>query len=145
MVDSILKEKRLEPSSLELEITESLLIEDIELNLKKLKGLRKLGVRISLDDFGTGYSSLTYLRELPIDILKIDKSFIDNIMHDSDKNCLTGTIITLAHDLGLEVVAEGVEEEQQLKYLKCYNCDMVQGYLFSKPLPRQDAIKLLSS
>lgn len=145
MVDSILKEKGLEPSSLELEITESLLIEDIELNLKKLKGLRKLGVRISLDDFGTGYSSLTYLRELPIDILKIDKSFIDNIMHDSDKSCLTGTIISLAHDLGLEVVAEGVEEEQQLKYLKCYNCDMVQGYLFSKPLPRQDAIKLLSS
>lgn len=145
MVDSILKEKGLKPSSLELEITESLLIENIELNMKKIKELRDLGVRISLDDFGTGYSSLTYLRELPIDVLKIDKSFIDNIMNDNDKSCLTGTIISLAHDLGLEVVAEGVEEEHQLKYLKCYNCDMVQGYLFSKPLPGKDAVNLLIS
>lgn len=144
-VNNALKRYGLKPSNLELEITESLLMENIDLNLKRVRALRSLGVGISLDDFGTGYSSLTYLRYLPIDILKIDKTFIDNILDAGEKNCLTGTIITLAHDLGLSVIAEGVEEEKQLKYLKRYDCDMVQGYLFSKPLPIQEAMDLLLS
>jgi len=143
MVAGILKEKGLEPKSLELEITESILIQNMEHNLKKIEELRELGVRISLDDFGTGYSSLTYLRELPINILKVDKSFIDDIMMQNGKNSLAGSIIALAHDLGLEVIAEGVEKEEQLEYLKWYNCDMVQGYLFSEPVPGEEAIELI--
>ena len=143
MVERVLIEKRLVPSCLELEITESVLIEDIDFNLKKIKELRKIGVKVSLDDFGTGYSSLTYLRELPINILKIDKSFIDNILSTDGKSGLAGSIISLAHDLGLEVVAEGVEKEEQLSYLKWYNCDMAQGYLFSKPVPKEKAIELI--
>lgn len=143
MVDGVLKNKGLKPSYLELEITESVLIENIDLNMKKIKELRELGVKISLDDFGTGYSSLTYLRELPIDVLKIDKSFIDNILSTGEKSGLAGSIISLAHDLGLEVVAEGVENEEQLKYLEWYNCDVVQGYLFSRPLPGEKAMKLI--
>jgi len=144
-VNNVLRQYGLKPSNLQLEITESILMENIDFNLKRIRELRRLGVGLSLDDFGKGYSSLTYLRDLPIDILKIDKTFIDNILESNEKSCLTGNIITLAHDLGLSVVAEGVEEEEQLKYLKCYNCDMVQGYLFSKPLPRQEAIELLVS
>ncbi|HHY78520.1 MAG TPA: EAL domain-containing protein [Clostridiales bacterium] len=143
MVSDILREYELEPSRLELEITESVLMENIDYNLKVIRNLRELGVRVSLDDFGTGYSSLNYLRELPINIVKIDKSFIDNIINSKDKKCLTGTIISLAHDLGLEVVAEGVETEEQLEYLKRNSCDMVQGYLISKPLPKQEVVKFL--
>ncbi|MDD4834870.1 MAG: EAL domain-containing protein [Lutispora sp.] len=143
MVASILQEKNLEPQYLELEITESVLIEDMDSNLNKIRELRALGVKVSLDDFGTGYSSLTYLRELPINILKIDKSFIDNILATDEKGSLAGSIISLAHDLDLKVVAEGVEEEVQLNYLERFNCDMAQGYLFSKPLPRDKAIELI--
>ncbi|NLM43738.1 MAG: EAL domain-containing protein [Clostridiales bacterium] len=143
MVRDILVKHELEPSTLELEITESVLMENIDYNLKVIRKLRELGVRISLDDFGTGYSSLTYLRDLPINIVKIDKSFVDNILYSKDKKCLTGTIISIAHDLGLEVVAEGVEEKEQLEYLKRHSCDMIQGYIISKPLPKQEAVKLL--
>ncbi|MFA7572852.1 MAG: EAL domain-containing protein, partial [Lutispora sp.] len=143
MVASILQGKNLKPQYLELEITESVLIEDMDSNLNKIRELRALGIKVSLDDFGTGYSSLTYLRELPINILKIDKSFIDNILATDEKGSLAGSIISLAHDLDLKVVAEGVEEEVQLSYLERFNCDMVQGYLFSKPLPRDKAVKLI--
>lgn len=143
MVMEILEEIGLEPSCLELEITETILMEFIDHNMAKIKELNDLGVKISLDDFGTGYSSLTYLRELPINILKIDKSFIDNIASTNDKSNITGYIISLAHEMGLKVVAEGVETKKQLDYLSYYNCDIVQGYFISKPVPKDKALEFL--
>lgn len=93
-----------------------------------------MGIRISLDDFGTGYASLSNLQLLPINILKIDKTFIDKITNQQDINQIVGNIISLAHQLGIEVVAEGVEKEEQLEYLKSHNCDYIQGYLLSRPI-----------
>jgi len=131
------------PEQLEIEITESVLIESIEESIGKLGQLRDLGVMLSLDDFGTGYSSLTYLRSLPVGILKIDKSFIDKILDDEIQLQVVGSIIDLGHTLGLTIVAEGVETEDQLKLLNQYGCDCIQGYIFSPPIPEDEAIKFL--
>lgn len=131
-VKAVLAETGMPPECLELELTESVLMEQFEDNIRKLHELRDLGVRIALDDFGSGYSSLTYLKKLPITALKIDKAFIDDIaIGDST---ITGSIIEMAHDLGLVVVAEGVETETQFAYLKQKGCDIIQGYLISRPL-----------
>jgi len=130
------------PEQLEIEITESVLIES-EDSIGKLSQLRDLGVMLSLDDFGTGYSSLTYLRSLPVGILKIDKSFIDKIFGDETQLQVVGSIINLGHTLGLTIVAEGVETADQLKLLTQCNCDRIQGYIFSRPLPEEEAIKFL--
>ena len=143
MVIDILRKKDLEPSCLELEITETILMEFIENNMEKIKKLSDLGIKISLDDFGTGYSSLTYLRELPINILKIDKSFIDDITFSDNKSGIIGSIISLAHELGLKVVAEGVETKKQLDYISYHKCDIVQGYFISKPMPKDDVLEFL--
>lgn len=132
----------LDPESLELEITESILMETYEDINEKLERLRNHGVRISLDDFGKGYSSLSYLRQLPIDVLKIDKSFIDSVTEEVKKT-ITGSIVHIGHEMGLTVVAEGVETKEQLEYLKKYNCDRVQGYYFSKPVAGTDVITML--
>ena len=102
-----------------------------------------MGARISIDDFGTGYSSLIYLKTFPIDTLKIDKSFVRDIMTDSDDRAITQAIISMAHSLKLEVVAEGVEEEGQLEILKSQGCDIIQGYLFSKPIPPENVLAIL--
>ena len=134
----------IKPEQIEIEITESVLIESMEDSICKLVQLRDSGLMISLDDFGTGYSSLTYLRSLPVGVLKIDKSFIDKITSDEIQLQLVGSIIDLGHALGLTIVAEGVETEDQLKLLTQYGCDCIQGYIFSPPIPEEEAIKFLN-
>lgn len=123
------------PPGIDLEITESLVMEDIDSNLVKLRQLRDLGVGLAIDDFGTGYSSLGYLAKLPVQVLKIDRSFIITMLDEPDTMALVSTIISLAHSLRLTVVAEGVDQEDQAKMLRLLRCDQMQGYLFSKPLP----------
>ena len=131
------------PDQLELELTESILIDDIEHTLEALDGLRKLGVRTAIDDFGTGYSSLNYLKQFPVDTLKIDRSFIQNLPDNSDDAQITRTIIAMAHNLGMGIIAEGVETREQLDFLISARCEEVQGFLFSKPLPQQQFLQLL--
>ena len=131
------------PPGIDLEITESLVMEDIEANMKKLEAVRVLGVSIAIDDFGTGYSSLGYLAKLPVHSLKIDRSFIITMLKDPAIMTLVSTIISMAHSLRLKVVAEGVDAEEQAKALDRLGCDQLQGYLFSKPLPFDDMTALL--
>ncbi|MDU2063738.1 MAG: EAL domain-containing protein [Sporomusaceae bacterium] len=131
----------IEAKQLELEVTESNLIESMELSVKKLSQLRSLGVGISLDDFGTGYSSLTYLRDLPATILKIDKSFVDQISMDQMQLNIVGSIVSLGHSLEMTVVAEGVETAEQLNLLRLFHCDCIQGYIFGRPLKSDKAIQ----
>ena len=147
-VDSVIKVIRkygVTPSEIELEITETILIEDFQAVYDKLKLLRDYGIRISLDDFGTGFSSLSYLKKLPIDTLKIDKSFIDTVLGDSATKVITEAIINMVKALGFESVAEGVEDEKQYEYLLSIGCDVIQGYLFGKPYSAEDVEKVLSS
>lgn len=143
-VDKILVESGLSPSSLRLEITESMLLEKKELSLDLFQSLRRRGVRLSLDDFGTGYSSLSYLHNFPIDTLKIDRSFIQAMRSGISGFEIIRTIIALARSLQMNVVAEGVETEEQIDYLKVLNCDMVQGYFLSRPLSSKNAQALIS-
>ena len=132
------------PPGIDLEITESLVMEDIQGNIEKLKAIQALGLSIAIDDFGTGYSSLGYLAKLPLQALKIDRSFIITMLNNSDTMTLVQTIISLAHSLRLKVVAEGVEEEGQAKMLRLLRCDEMQGYLFSRPLPFDQLAALLA-
>lgn len=131
-ITTILEETGLNSSALELEITESAVMQDPEWTLQVLKQLHKLGVRLSIDDFGTGYSSLTYLRQFPVHTVKIDKSFVQDLPTDEGSASLVRSIIALAHELKLEVISEGVETEQQLAFLKTVHCDKLQGHLFSR-------------
>lgn len=142
-INQSLYETKLDPKYLQLEITESATIQYYDFTIETLKKLRQIGVTISLDDFGTGYSSLNYIKLLPIDEIKIDKSFIQNIVSGGYEESITKSIISIAHDMSVRVVAEGVENEKQLDILKSMNCDIVQGYLFSKPIPIEDFEKLL--
>ena len=130
---------------LELEVTESLLMLDIENNIEKLAAIRSLGVDIAIDDFGTGYCSLGYLAKLPLNTLKIDRSFITTMTSKPESMSIVSSIISLAHSLNLKVVAEGVETEEQSKLLRLLKCDEMQGYLFSKPLPPDEMFELLRS
>ncbi|RFU71483.1 EAL domain-containing protein [Peribacillus saganii] len=134
-VINILKETNLDPTWLELEVTESILLDDVDIIKTSLSELKKAGVSISIDDFGTGYTSLSYLRQYPFDKVKIDKAFIDDISRDLNGKRITSAIISLAHSLNMDVVAEGIESEIELKYLKEEKCDGGQGYYFSRPLP----------
>ena len=120
---------------MELELTESLFLENPEQAQSVLSALKNIGVKLALDDFGTGYSSLSYLSWLPVDTLKIDKSFIHNITSDLRAAAVATSIIALGHRMGLKVIAEGVETQAQLKYLAQHQCDEIQGYYFSRPLP----------
>ena len=131
------------PKMLELEITESIFIDDFEEVIDKMKSLRMLGVRVSLDDFGTGFSSLSYLKDLPIDTLKIDKSFVDTAIKDRSTNIITESVVNMVKKLGLETVAEGVETQEQYDYLKRIECDNIQGFLTGKPMTKTDIEKLL--
>lgn len=140
---NIIRQMDIEASKLELEITESVLIDNYEVVNEKLKTLQNNGISIALDDFGTGYSSFSRLREMNIDNLKIDRSFISKISTLEDKKVLTGDLISMAHKLGLVVVAEGVELQSQKQYLINNECDIMQGYLFSKPVPEDQAVQLL--
>jgi EAL domain-containing protein (putative c-di-GMP-specific phosphodiesterase class I) len=131
------------PTGIDLEITESLIMQDIEANIEKLKNVRALGLSIAIDDFGTGYSSLAYLAKLPVETIKIDRSFIITMLNDPDRATLVQTVISLARSLKLKVVAEGVDSEEQAKFLKLIRCDQMQGYLFSKPVPLAALVTLL--
>jgi len=133
-VSGLIEETELEPAFLELEITESMIMEDQEQAIALLGRLRELEVRISIDDFGTGYSSLSYLKNFPVDQLKIDQSFVRDIVHKPGDAAITRAIVTMGHGLGLGVIAEGVEDEEQLAILQGQECDEIQGYLFSRPL-----------
>jgi EAL domain-containing protein (putative c-di-GMP-specific phosphodiesterase class I) len=127
----------LDPGSLEIEITESVAMEDPELTLAVLNDLRQLGIRIAMDDFGTGHSSLSYLKRLPIQKLKIDRSFVADLLGRPEDAAIVRAIIEMGHSLGLTVIAEGVENEEQLAYLAENACDEVQGYGLSEPVSRQ--------
>ncbi len=142
-VKRILHKTKTDPHNLEFEITESVMISSVEYVTKVLKQLSELGIRIALDDFGTGYSSLSYLQMLPIDTLKIDKSFVDNIVEESMHRLMVGSIISLVHQLKMEVVAEGVDSDSQLGYLHDFDCDFIQGYIWGRPLSEEDALVLL--
>ncbi|WP_430786719.1 EAL domain-containing protein [Virgibacillus flavescens] len=134
MIVNTLKETQLEPHYLELEVTESAIMEDIHGAKEILHMLKTLGIRIAIDDFGVGNSSLSYLRELPIDVLKIDRSFINNVPGNVKAATIVKNVIHLAQNIGLTIVAEGVETDKQVIFLSLHNCHIVQGYLFSKPL-----------
>jgi EAL domain-containing protein (putative c-di-GMP-specific phosphodiesterase class I) len=127
----------LEPRYLGIELTESSVMKDAELTIKTLRQLKETGVQVSIDDFGTGYSSLSYLKRFPVDILKIDISFVRNSTTDPKDAAIVRAIITLAHSLNLKVIAEGVETKEQLRFLSSLRCDEVQGYLFGTPLPAE--------
>jgi EAL domain-containing protein (putative c-di-GMP-specific phosphodiesterase class I)/PleD family two-component response regulator len=141
-ITQILFKTSLEPKFLELELTETILVENIRTNVQRLNMLKKLGIQISLDDFGTGYSSLGYLQQFPFDILKIDTCFIRNINHNQVNAVITKAVIEMAHQLGLKVVAEGVETTAELDFLKNIQCDAIQGFLFSRPLMAKEFYKL---
>ncbi|WP_244311913.1 bifunctional diguanylate cyclase/phosphodiesterase [Marinobacter vulgaris] len=130
---------------LEVELTEEIFIQNIEHNLNQLSKLHKLGVHLAIDDFGVGYSSLGYLRDFPVDLLKIDRSFITDVTERHDDAVITRAVINLAHNLGIQVVAEGVETREQLNFLKNHRCDLIQGYLISHPLPAAELEKALSA
>ena len=138
-----LKKYKVEPAEVELEITESVLIDDFVEITNKLAVLREYGFKISLDDFGTGYSSLSYLKGLPINTLKIDKSFIDTVVSDANTKIITESIIYMVKKLGFETVAEGVETQEQYEYLKSIECDNIQGYYLGKPMPSHEVEELL--
>jgi len=144
-VAEVLELSGLDPHCLVLEITESLLVQDTEATVAKLHELKGLGVRLAIDDFGTGYSSLSYLRRLPVDILKVDKSFVDGIHEGPEAAAVAQAIIRLGHTLNLRTVAEGIEEPAQLDELRRMRCDLGQGYLFAKPLSSVEFEQRLST
>lgn len=147
LVDHIrgaLASENIDPSKLEIELTEEIFIQNIEHNLNQLSRLRELGVQLAIDDFGVGYSSLGYLRDFPVDLLKIDRSFITNVTQRHDDAVITRAVINLAHNLGIQVVAEGVETEAQLNFLKAHRCNLAQGYLISRPVPPKDLARALA-
>ena len=141
---NIIDESDIPPKCLVLEITESIFMESFEDMTKLFSEIRNLGVRIALDDFGCGYSSLTYLKHLPMDLIKIDKSFIDDILSTNEKSCIVGLIITLMKQLEFKVIAEGIEVSKQLDYISNYKCDYYQGYLVSKPITKDQILELLN-
>ena len=134
----MVQEADFNPSCLNLELTETMAMFDAEKARNVFSDLKELGVRLSIDDFGTGYSSLNYLRRFPVDTLKIDRSFISNMDIDDNRK-IVATMVMLAHSLGLRVIAEGMETEDQLRQLKELGCEFAQGYLFSKPLRAEEA------
>jgi diguanylate cyclase (GGDEF)-like protein/PAS domain S-box-containing protein len=138
MIARVLDETGLNPDFLDLELTESSVMSNAELAIETLRSLKKLGVHISIDDFGTGYSSLNYLKKFPADYLKVDQSFVREATVDPHDAAIVRAIITLAHSLDLKVIAEGVETEEQLEFLRLLKCDEVQGYLLSKPIPAEE-------
>ncbi len=145
VVSRILEETRLDPSQLEMELTESMIMHNIEQSITTLQGLKSLGIALSMDDFGTGYSSLSYLKQLPVDTLKIDRSFVRDIGagENADDGVLAQAIISLGHSLRLKVIAEGVETDAQLRFLKRHGCDEVQGFLYGEPVAPEEYAKLL--
>lgn len=142
LVKTLIINTQVNPKHIEFEITESVLMESFSTAFTKLQELRDIGIGISLDDFGTGYSSLSYIKKLPITVLKIDKSFIDDIVEQSVIN-ITPDIINMGKKLGLKIVAEGIEKKEQMDILTKYKCNYIQGYFISRPVPESDIYKLL--
>ncbi|HEX8596785.1 MAG TPA: EAL domain-containing protein [Pseudomonas sp.] len=142
-IAQILKEEELDASLLELELTEGLLLEATEDTRQQLESFKKMGLSLAMDDFGTGYSSFSYLKKFPIDVIKIDRSFIRDIPDDQDDMEITSAVIAMAHNLKLKVVAEGIETAAQLAFLRRHRCDVGQGYLFDRPIPGEDLIEKL--
>jgi EAL domain-containing protein (putative c-di-GMP-specific phosphodiesterase class I) len=135
LVRQVLSDSGLDPHCLQLEITESAAMHDVDFTRKVLGNLKEMGVQVAIDDFGSGHSSLNYLKQLPIDDVKIDQSFVRDLATDSNDAAIVGSIVAMTHELNLKVVAEGVETEEQLMFLRDRQCDVVQGFLFSKPVP----------
>jgi diguanylate cyclase (GGDEF)-like protein/PAS domain S-box-containing protein len=143
VIERALRSSGVDPGTLDLEVTETAAMHNADVTVATLREIKRIGVRLSLDDFGTGYSSLNYLKRFPIDYLKIDQSFVRDITTDPDDAAIAVAMITLAHSLKHRVVAEGVETEDQLEFLRRHGCDEMQGYLFSRPLPAEEFVKLL--
>jgi EAL domain-containing protein (putative c-di-GMP-specific phosphodiesterase class I) len=133
-VKAALDETGVEPSSLQLEITETMAMSDPKITARTFSQLKEIGVRLSIDDFGTGHSSLSRLRSYPVDVLKIDQSFVRGIEHDGESREIVHLIVTLAHHLNLKVIAEGIETQAQRAYLQQFGCEFGQGYLYSPPV-----------
>ncbi|MBF0465960.1 MAG: EAL domain-containing protein [Nitrospirae bacterium] len=144
-IEDILEETQLSPELLELELTESIVMEDAEKAIKVLRNVRDKGIHVAIDDFGMGYSSLSYLKRFPICRLKIDRSFVRDITTDPDDEAISTAIIAMSHSLKLDVTAEGVETYEQLEFLRALKCDEAQGYLFSQPLPSKEFLEFLDS
>ena len=142
-IASALKASGLDAKYLELEVTESLIMQDVDLAVATMKALKGLGVQLSIDDFGTGYSSLSALKTFPVSRLKIDKSFIDGIPTDESDKAVASAVIALGQKLNLKVIAEGVETDAQVAFLRDNNCNEVQGYHFSRPVPAQQIEELI--
>lgn len=145
VIERCLEKTKLSPSQLELELTESAIMEDMQGVANLLSSLREIGLKVSVDDFGTGYSSLSYLRSLPVDALKIDREFVENMEHSVEQQAIVKAILVLGDSLGLQVVAEGVENDEQMRLLKILGCDLVQGYFVSKPVNAQKMEGLLTA
>lgn len=145
MILQILREEGVKPRWLRLELTETIMMQSAELATQKLQALRNEGVAIALDDFGKEYSSLNYLKQLPLDILKIDKSFIDDIKSDHEDEALVDMVIALGKKMGFEVIAEGVETQVQLEYLYNHDCKNIQGYIFSRPVPQDEILCIMEN
>lgn len=144
-IQKTLSVNNLQPGHIEVEVTESMLMEDIDTTIAVLHQLHKLGIQLAIDDFGTGYSSLNYLKRFPVDTLKVDQSFVQDVCSDQAAAAIATTIITLGHELGMTVLAEGVEEQDQQAFLHQQGCDQVQGYLFSRPVPFSELLEYLKN
>ena len=143
LIGGILAETGLDPAWLDIELTESIIVHDPAAVTAILASIEKLGVQISIDDFGTGYSSLSYLKRFPLDVLKVDQSFVRDIATDPDDAAIVRAIITMAHALGIQTIAEGVETREQLAFLRENSCDAMQGYYFSRPVPAEEITRML--
>lgn len=144
MVSEALQKHKLEAQYLKIEITESAVMENVENAIRKLNSVHDMGVQISIDDFGTGYTSISYLRQYPVSVLKIDQSFIKGLPESQNDIAITSAVIALGHNLGLEVIAEGVETAEQMQFLSDHGCDSIQGYFFSRPVPASKLVSLLT-
>jgi EAL domain-containing protein (putative c-di-GMP-specific phosphodiesterase class I) len=142
---NVLDKTGIEGNALEIELTESILVRNSKQTHRKLKDIKELGLNISIDDFGTGYSSLQYLKNFPHDTIKIDQSFIKDLALDKNSQSIVSSIISMAHGMGVKVVAEGVEEVEQVEILKSHKCDEIQGYYYSKPVSPEQVSQFVQS
>jgi len=131
-------------NNIQFEVTETALMKDLDTSIKVLREIKEMNIKIALDDFGTGYSSLTYIKKLPIDVVKLDKDFIKNISKIEEEEVIVDYVIKLTHQLNLKIVAEGIETREHLEFLKLNGCDYGQGYFFSKPITKEEIEKLLN-